>query len=202
MIVRLLALTLSTACAIHIYNLPSVDNIKTAGFVHGQRAKKQIAAFLQTREVVRLVNFTKTLNGSAALQTLRRSSPSLEDELAGIAAGSGADVDAIWAVNLLSELEALMASSTRTTSDGHCSDILARASDGSIYHGHNEDWSRDFSPLLYLIVYNSANRSAFQPIAGLVYPGQAVGFAVAFTEHVWATSNSLFPMGLNQSGEW
>lgn len=58
----------------------------------------------------------------------------------------------------------------------------------------------DFKPLCYFVAYNTGPGASFAPVGGLVYPGQAPGFAVAFTPYVWSTSNSLFPSGVNASG--
>lgn len=193
---------LSLVCAdpVIVYNLPPVLSLSDAGRLHGQYAAQQISAFFATPEVEKLLNFTHLEDGRAALWRLRdastTASPSLAEELAGIAEGAGVDLDDIWAVNLISELEFL----ERTHGD-HCSDVLAR-DDASheVWHGHTEDWSLDFRPLVYFVVYNAEPGADFRPVGGLVYPGQAPGFAVAFTPTVWSTSNSLFPAGINESG--
>jgi len=184
-----------------VYNLPPVPSLFEAGRLHGQHAKQQITAFQETAEIGKLLNFTHSDTGRIALEKLRNASieatPWLEVELAGIAEGSGANLDDIWAVNLVSELEQLA-----LPQGDHCSDIMGRDdATGEVWHGHTEDWSMDFKPLCYFVVYNTDAEASFRPIGGLVYPGQAPGFAVTFTPSLWSTSNSLFPWGINVTGK-
>ena len=188
---------------VQVYNLPPVSSVSEAGFLHGQQAKNRIRAFLATSEVSSLIKFTNTKHGTQILSSLKnhaaRFSPWLEKEISGIAQGSGTSIEHIWAVNLISELEAAM-SSGKARPDGHCSDVFARSNTGSLWLGHNEDWSLEFKPLLYVVIYNSHNPTIFPPVGGLVYPGQAPGFAITFTPTLWTTQNSLFPKGVNING--
>lgn len=183
-----------------VYNLPPVTEIWEAGRLHGQHATKQIEAFFATKEISALLNFTHSASGKTLLEKLRdtaiEASPWLGREIAGIAEGSGANLNDIWAVNLISELEWV-----EQVRGDHCSDVFARQEPGgAIWHGHNEDWSSSFRPLVYFVIYNTAPGAPFRPVGGQVYPGQAPGFAVTFTQNVWLTSNSLFPVGINRTG--
>ena len=194
----------TSAESVQVYNLPPVSSFFQAGFLHGGKAKDRIQAFLATEEVSRLINFVNTTDGMRVLSSLKkqatRFTPWLVKELSGIAQGSDTSVEHIWAVNLLSELQAAMPSG-KELPDGHCSDVFARSNNGEVWHGHNEDWSLEFKPLLYFVVYNTHDATIFPPVGGLVYPGQAPGFAVTFTPTLWTTQNSLFPKGLNENGK-
>lgn len=201
---------MTNAKVVQVYNLPPVSSNHEAGYLHGQKAKSRIRAFLSTTEISRVINFTNTAHGMDVLSALKKHaalfSPWLEKEVAGIAQGAETSVNNIWAVNLLSELEAVMPSgqvlvSELEKSDGHCSDVFARSGNGEVWHGHNEDWSLEFRPLLYVVVYNSLDAKTFPPVGGLVYPGQTPGFAITFTPTLWTTQNSLFPKGLNSNGK-
>ena len=200
--------------AMHVHILEPVHDLHTAGYLHGQRAVSEILDFMRTDEVASLLNFTRTPAGKRILHSLRaattESVPWLAEEIAGISEGAGLTdyhLDDFWAVNLISELEAAMQQSAVPARRGdHCSDVMVRrgsdagALNGSVLLGHNEDWSAAFRPLMYWVVYNAAPGAQFAPLGGLVYPGQAPGFAVTFTPSVWTTQNSLFPHGLNTSG--
>lgn len=179
--------------------LPALDDLSQAGHLHGQLAAERIHAFFQTAEISKLLNFTRSQAGSAVLDDLRsralEHTPFLGEEISGIAAGAGVAVDDIWAVNMISELEA-----ANSVYGSHCSDVLGRSPGGDVWAAHTEDWSMDFKPLMYFVVYNSAPGASFRPVGGLVYPGQVPGFAVAFTPSVWTTSNSLFPTGMDRKG--
>ena len=86
--------------------------------------------------------------------------------------------NAIWSVNLLSELQFGLYGE-------HCSDVLVRVHEtGAVLSGHNEDWTKDWTPYLYWVVYNTMPGATFRSVGGLCYPGQAPGFAVTFTRSV------------------
>jgi len=182
-----------------VHILPALIDLNQVGRLHGQLAADQIHAYFQTREISKLHNFTRSEAGSVVLDGLRTRAleytPYLEEEIAGIAEGAGVSVDDVWAVNMISELEA-----ANSVYGSHCSDVIGRSPDGDVWSAHTEDWSMDFSPLCYFVVYNAAPGASFRPVGGLVYPGQVPGFAVAFTPTVWSTSNSLFPVGMDRTG--
>lgn len=182
------------------YRLPAASDLRTAGQLHGAAAAEQILAFLHTKEIASLVAFASSDSGSVALDKLRSASlecaPWLAAEIEGIADGAGVDVVAIWCVTLLSELQhAQLAagSSAKKWRPGHCSDVISRCADRTVLLGHNEDWTPEWASLMYWVVYRPANGASFDPIGGLVYPGQPPGFAVTFTPTVWSSQNGLFP---------
>merc|ERR1712241_650359 len=98
-------------------------------------------------------------------------------------------------INLLQELENLMRQEGRSIKAGdHCSDFFARDRQETIWHGHNEDWSIDVKPFVYVVIYFATNTANFVPIAGFVYPGMIPGSALTFNNHgIVYTQNAMFP---------
>ena len=194
----------STSCLVH--HLPATSDLRNAGRFHGTAAARAIHAFLSTKEIASLIAFAGD-GGKAILNNLRAASmkctPWLEAEIEGIAEGAGVEVLAIWCVTLLSELQhAQLAagSSAKKWTPGHCSDVMSRCADGGVLLGHNEDWTPEWANLMYWVVYHPAEGASFDPIGGLVYPGQPPGFAVTFSSTVWTSQNGLFPRAQCTSG--
>lgn len=185
-----------------VHCLPPASDLRTAGQLHGAAAATQINAFLRTKEIASLLAFARSPGGVAVFSSLRTASvecaPWLEAEVEGIAAGAEVEVDAIWCVTLLSELQHAQLSTAGSGSaekwtPGHCSDVMSRRADGAVLLGHNEDWTPEWAELMYWVVYRPAAGASFGPIGALVYPGQPPGFAVTFTPTVWTSQNGLFP---------
>lgn len=186
---------------VETFRLPPVHTLPEAGRLHGESASGRIQRFLQTQEISAVVRAVVPGGALRALFTSLRSravahSPGIGEEIAAIAEGARVEADHVWAVNLVSELQ----HAQRNRGRGHCSDVFAHDGSGRILHGHNEDWSAEFTPLMYFVVYNAAPGASFRPVGGLVYPGQVPGFAVAFNERVWTSQNSLYPQAMRDSG--
>jgi hypothetical protein len=89
-----------------------------AGLQHGTLAKTRIQGWLQSDEMLGLVNFSSAGPGQDALQAMKRDNtrtyPHLAREIAGIAAGAAVPEDSIWVSTLISELESLQAARIRS----------------------------------------------------------------------------------------
>jgi len=190
----------------NVYHLSPTADLHEAGRLHGIAAKRQIREFLKTASVSSLLRFANSRDGNPLLVSLRAATvayaPSLEMEIEEIAEGADVELLSIWIVTLLSEMlhAQTTAAESKIDSVGHCSDVVVQFGDGGIVLGHNEDWSVDWAPLMYWVVYHAAEGASFTPFGGLVYPGQAPGFAVTFTPDVWTSQNGLFPSTLSPNG--
>jgi len=181
-----------------IFNI-TASSLYDAGRQHGQHAASRIRDWLQSEELVDLVAYAQG-RGQGAFEELKRTNaalyPQYVDELRGIAAGSGVDLDRVWVLNLITELEAL----GRTSRSGHCSDIFA-VSSGNFAHGHNEDWPGPVMSLAYFVKYTAAAGAGFNSCAGFVYPGTMLGWGPTWNSHgVYVTENSLFPVRSRAGG--
>eukprot|EP00966_Prymnesium_polylepis_P319416 7375882-Prymnesium_polylepis.1 len=95
-----------------------------AGHQHGQIAEARIKGWLQSPEMVGLVNYTSAGEGREALEAMKRDNtavfPDLVKELEGIAHGAGVPVDSIWVSTLISELESLQVSTSSPPRPSWC----------------------------------------------------------------------------------
>ena len=181
----------------------AADSLYDAGTQQGAAAAAQIQAWVQGAEMRGALAFVRG-KGSAEFAQLKAVNteefPEYVEEMAGLAAGAGVSMDAIWCANLLLEMDGLMdGNSTRRSGaaaavgGAHCTDIYARTP-SALAQGHNEDWG-GVSALWYLSSYHSTNTS-FPELncAGLAYPGALVGWAVAWNSHgMYHTQNGLIP---------
>jgi hypothetical protein len=86
--------------------------------------------------------------------------------------------------------------------EDHCSDFMG-AGDGFLWHGHNEDWSEEVRPFMYLLAYQALDESKanFHSCGGLVYPGMLPGTAVTFNQHgIMYSQNALSPTIMRVDG--
>merc|ERR1712151_1034360 len=144
-------------------------------------AAERIKGWLQSAEMANMTAFTQGAGQAAFKELIQTSSsyyPQYAEEIRGIADGAGLPLHSIWALNLISELEALMGVPRK----GHCSDMYA-VSNGSFCHGHNEDWEGDIKLFVYFVKYRAAQDADFESCAGLVYPGSIVGWAPTWNSH-------------------
>lgn len=181
----------------------SASSLYDGGLQHGKLAREQIVMWSRTKEFKAMEAFAKG-PGKEAFEALKQNNsdflPQYVRELEGIADGAGVDMDNIWLMNMINEIEALMPESTKPLArrDGHCSDIYGVNTKGYVSHGHNEDWSEEMKPLWYWLFQSYPDGSH---CSGLVYPGTLVGWAVTFNHHgVLTTQNSLFPQHARPSG--
>jgi len=145
--------------------------------------------------------------GRRAFQNLKRTNlaayPKYAEEVRGIADGAGLDVDAVWSVNMLSELELLMGK-LPPVATGHCSDLYAVSpggADAGFSHGHNEDWPGAVSAFWYFVELVPLPGADFEACAGMAYPGNLVGWATTWNSHgMYLTQNSLFPRTTKPGG--
>jgi len=147
----------------------SARSLYEAGFQQGRLAGTRIKAWLASQEMSRLRVFAHG-EGRAALEAMKRDNtaafPKYVEELGGIAAGAGVDVDAVWCLNLISELENLMDARSLV----HCSDVYAVSPGGSqdgFVLGHNEDWPGSEAPLVLGQVYCAACGALLECTGGL-----------------------------------
>jgi len=175
-----------------IFNI-TASSLYEAGRQHGRQAASRILSWLQSQELVDLVAYARG-PGRGVFEELKGTNaalyPQYVDELRGVSAGSGVDVDLIWVLNLITELEALHGAGQ----SGHCTDIFA-AGPGNFTHGHNEDWPGPVMGLAYFVKYTAAAGADFNSCAGFVYPGTILGWGPTWNAHgIYVTENSLFPV--------
>lgn len=182
----------------------AADGPFDAGLQHGRLARSRIAGWFATAEMRKVFAFAASPNGSAALANLKadntREFPAFAEELRGIAAGSGFDVDKIWCANLLNELGSLMGHQGFQAAPQHCSDVYAIEAGGysrGFVHGHNDDWSSAVKPFWYFAAFTYADSVAaggFRACAGVNYPAALVGWAPTWNEFgIYSTQNSMVP---------
>jgi hypothetical protein len=169
-----------------------------AGYQHGKLARQKIETWFNTSEMQGLFAFVEdSALGKQALASMKHDNtarfPQYVEELEGIARGAAVPADRVWVANLIMELEAIMPANSAPT-NGHCSDIYGTTSKGKVVHGHNEDWSKDVSPLWYFLSIEPTVPNAFSAVAGLAYPGTLLGYAPTWSKRgIYSTQNSLFP---------
>ena len=173
----------------------SASSLYVAGFKHGTLAKDLIRSAFQLPEFETMRAFvSKSEVGKTAFARLIKDNtiqfPGLVEEMLGTAAGAAVPVEDIWMANLVTEIESLM-----KEEKAHCSDIYAaRREDGTVSHGHNEDWSSTLKPYWYILSLTALPGSNFSSCGGMAYPGTMVGFAATWNAHgVYSTQNTLFP---------
>lgn len=179
-----------------LYRIDPARSLYEAGLAHGAMAKDRILGFLATAELQALLAFVQPGQpGHFKLKQLKadneRAFPRFADEVRGIAEGAGISIQTGWAINLLQELENFMRPQLNVSD--HCSDLFATDA-GSVWHGHNEDWSTDVGEWVYMVAYAATEDASFMPCAGFVYPGMIPGSALSFNPYGIAyTQNALFP---------
>eukprot|EP00930_Biecheleria_cincta_P043248 TRINITY_DN29713_c0_g1_i1.p1 TRINITY_DN29713_c0_g1~~TRINITY_DN29713_c0_g1_i1.p1 ORF type:complete len:580 (+),score=96.10 TRINITY_DN29713_c0_g1_i1:143-1882(+) len=182
------------------------SSLREAGRQHGTLAASRIQSFLQASEIAQVLAFVAEPAGASVLADLRDDNtaafPQYAEEIAGIAEGAQVVIDAIWAVNLLAELQALMGLPIGQRSE-RCSDVILRGNGTELWHGHNEDWSRcpDWHETIYFVRYNALPAASFVPVMGFCYPGMIPGFAMTWSANgIVFTQNSLFPPSVRRRG--
>eukprot|EP00443_Scrippsiella_acuminata_P098762 CAMPEP_0115737310 /NCGR_PEP_ID=MMETSP0272-20121206/87747_1 /TAXON_ID=71861 /ORGANISM="Scrippsiella trochoidea, Strain CCMP3099" /LENGTH=291 /DNA_ID=CAMNT_0003181599 /DNA_START=79 /DNA_END=951 /DNA_ORIENTATION=- len=140
----------------------SAHSLYDAGLQQGRLAADRIKAWRHSEEMQKLVSWTEG-GGKEDFEKMKRDNsaafPQYVEEIKGIAEGSGLDLDSIWVLNLIEELESKMGLNPLNPPapkhrEGHCSDIYAVSAQGysgGFYHGHNEDWSGVVKDLWYLV---------------------------------------------------
>lgn len=175
-----------------------------AGVQHGKLASARIRAWLVSEEIIQLINFTRG-SGKAQFEQLKnnnaRAFPQYVQEMRGIADGAGVDLDMIWALNLIMELEALMPTGKYA---GHCSDFYsmhAPSTTDGFGHAHNEDWGSPANEYYYYVKYTALPGADFSSCAGLSYPGVLIGWAPTWNEYgIYSTQNTLWPLRPTSGG--
>lgn len=198
---------------------PSIPLIRTgpssslydSGVSHGAQAKFLIQSWFNTSvEFASVVAYVQTGSGKAAFEQLKHDNaaafPQYADNLRGIARGAEVDVDLVWVMNLLQELENLMENGRVEGMDmdnltpippqrrsDHCSDLFAQL-EGQALEGHNEDWSQEVRPFVYFLAEEPEDE-VFVPCAGFAYPAMFPGSALSFNDKgIVYTQNALFPV--------
>jgi len=164
-------------------------------------AASRIRDWIRSDELVRLRAWSQG-PGRADFEELKRVNtaayPQFVEELRGIAAGAGLDVDTVWTLNLITELEALAGFKPGF---GHCSDVFAADGAGGFSFGHNEDWGGPVMAYAYFVKYTAAAYADFESCAGFVYPGTILGWAPTWNAHgMFLTENSLYPVSNRPHG--
>jgi hypothetical protein len=179
-------------------------SLRDAGLQHGTLAGDRIRGWMDSGEMLAVKNFSLGTGNSAFRQMIAdntRVFPEVVSELEGIAEGANLPVESIWAGTLLSEMESLMPHSSRV---GHCSDIYAVADGGyaaGFAHGHHVDGPGPVHDYFYYVSYVAEAGADFASCAGLVYPGNTVGWAPTWNaEGMYLTQNSLFPLRTRAGG--
>jgi len=184
--------------------------LREAGRRHGRAAALRIRAFMETAEISLARTFVDSEGvagpGAEALADLRAENaaafPKHAEEIEGIAEGAGVPVLDIWLVNLLAEVQALMGLPIGKRVE-RCSDVMLRGEAGSLWHGHNEDWTEDqrIHDSIYFVAYDAAKGADFVPVMGMCYPGMIPGFAMTWADNgLLLTQNSLFPPAARRRG--
>ncbi len=175
-------------------------SIYQAGLRLGEHAADLIHAFLKDETIKSLLDYTSELDGElllhAQIASCTRCFPQLSEEVRGIAEGANVAESVIWSLSFMSEILA----HAKCQKAEHCSDVIVRNAEGCVVHGHTEDWNASWKELMYWVVYAPHDGASFKPIGGLVYPGQAIGFAITFTSTLWTTQNSLHPKCFDSEG--
>lgn len=180
----------------------SAATLHDAGLQQGRLAAGRIRAWQASEEMRRVIAFAKG-EGKQHFEALKHASakafPKYVEELKGIAEGSGLDLDSVWCMNLISELEGWMGKP-----GSHCSDIFAWSRGGNqagFAHGHNEDWPGEVKHFFYFVEVSALPGADFESCAGLAYPGALVGWSATWNTHgLYLTQNSLFPKKLDRHG--
>eukprot|EP00928_Gymnodinium_smaydae_P049981 TRINITY_DN33587_c0_g1_i1.p1 TRINITY_DN33587_c0_g1~~TRINITY_DN33587_c0_g1_i1.p1 ORF type:complete len:390 (-),score=43.58 TRINITY_DN33587_c0_g1_i1:262-1431(-) len=180
----------------------NASTLYDAGVQQGHLAANLIRAWHLSDEMQKVSVFAKG-EGRKAFENLKHAStkafPHYADEIRGIANGSGLEVDSIWHLNLISELEGMMGERA-----SHCSDVFAVSRGGykaGFGHGHNEDWPGEVKNLFYFVEITALPGADFESCAGLSYPGTLVGWSPTWNSHgMYMTQNSLFPKDVDRRG--
>jgi len=190
----------------------SAHSLYDAGLQQGRLAADRIKAWRHSEEMQKLVSWTEG-GGKEDFEKMKRDNsaafPQYVEEIKGIAEGSGLDLDSIWVLNLIEELESKMGLNPLNPPapkhrEGHCSDIYAVSAQGysgGFYHGHNEDWSGVVKDLWYLVELFPQPGADFEQCGGLIYPGTLSAWAAAWNGHgIYMTQNTLFPRNSSVGG--
>lgn len=209
----------TSALAAERYSRPpyyriTASSLHDAGLQLGRLARTRIQGWLATDEMKGIIAFVAG-DGAEAFHRMKKDNseifPDLVRELEGMAIGAEVPLDSIFCATFINELESLMTNhggqwpphrgndGPRRGDDGHCSDVYAVAEGGAAHgfaHGHNEDWPGPVWQFFYFVSLQPSDdaKGAFEPCAGMVYPGSLVGWAGSWNAHgVYLTQNSLFP---------
>lgn len=179
------------------------ETLYEAGFQYGRLQKERIERMLERPEIVHILNFIATSRGQIFFKALKRDNggafPYLVREMEGISAGSKIQMDKIWALNLMMEIEAIAANKTANV-DGyeveqidHCTDVYAHDSEGFVIEGHNEDYDitilEDWAVIEYIPVGENPN---FSYCSGMAYSGLMPGWGPTWNKHgMYHTQNTL-----------
>mmetsp|Transcript_7155 Transcript_7155/g.13543 ORF Transcript_7155/g.13543 Transcript_7155/m.13543 type:complete len:377 (-) Transcript_7155:102-1232(-) len=207
-----IVLSSSYLCSPHrvplpVIRVPATNSLYEAGLMHGRLAKGYITGFLSISEIKALKAFvTDNPVGVLAFENFKKDNskafPRYVLEMQGIADGSSVDIETIWMINMLQELENLMRQQDGKPQPDHCSDLMASGFEG-IWAGHNEDWSEAVKPFMYIVAYDSldSRKANFVECAGFCYPGMVPGSAMSFNKHgIFYTQNAMFPSHSRNSG--
>lgn len=176
-----------------------------AGLQHGRLARAQIQAWFSSAEMHALFDFVFSGEGREAFAKLKHDNsiafPSFVEEMQGIVEGADVTMDEVWAVNMINEIENLMAIAgvvvSREATKG-CSDEYFVSPEGyasGFGHGHNDDWSLVAKQFWYFLsVSPTAAAVDVTACAGVVYPATLVGWAPTWNAHgMYSTQNTLLP---------
>lgn len=183
----------------------SSTSLYDSGVQLGQKAASHMRSWLASPEMLDLLAFAsgKGLDIFEELKSVNTQAfPQYAEELTGIAAGANVSLDAVWAANMLGEMEVFMPEPTYRS--GHCSDIFALSQQGyggGFAHGHNEDWPGIVKDHWYFVKYTALPGADFSSCAGMVYPASILGWATTWNAHgLYLTQNSLFAREASSHG--
>ena len=183
-----------------VFRIRECSSLYQAGLQIGKYAADTISVFLEDEIIKFILDYTSTPDGKSLLRAQIASCmslfPQMSEEVRGIAEGADVAESIIWALSFMSEILA----HAKHKDMEHCSDVIVRNAEGCVVHGHTEDWNASWKELMYWVVYVPQDGTSFKPIGGLVYPGQAIGFAITFTSTLWTTQNSLHPKCFDSKG--
>lgn len=186
------------------------SNLYDAGFEVGRRTARRIRAYVQTDELVELLNFVQTPTGAATFAALKRdnskSFPDLVEEIKGVANGARVSENIVWIANLVPELTGNIPEGHTIVDEAdimHCSDIYSYDNEGNAMQAHTEDWSPIVAPLFFLLDYIPTEDATFSKCAGFAYPATLIGYGPAWNGNgMYHTQNTLLSGESRGDGGW